>query len=66
MLEKITFPEHEYESVQNWLNKQGYCYTTRVFKEVGKYKVTPKKLKSASILKIWVCPMNLSGFPEAR
>ena len=39
MLEKITFPEHEYESVQNWLNKQGYCYTTRVFKEVGKYKV---------------------------
>ena len=39
MLEKITFPEHEYESVQNWLNKQGYCYTTRVYKEVGKYKV---------------------------
>ena len=39
MLEKIAFPEHEYESVQNWLNKQGYCYTTRVFKEVGKHKV---------------------------
>ena len=39
MLEKITFPEHEYESVQNWLNLQGYCYTTRVYKEVGKYKV---------------------------
>ena len=39
MLEKITFPEHEYESVQNWLNKQGYCYTTRVYKEVGKYKI---------------------------
>ena len=38
MLEKITFPEHEYESVQNWLNLQGYCYTTRVYKEVGKYK----------------------------
>ena len=35
MLEKITFPEHEYESVQNWLNKQGYYYTTRVYKEVG-------------------------------
>ena len=39
MLEKITFPEHEYESVQDWLDKQGYCYTTRVYKEVGKYKV---------------------------
>jgi len=39
MLDKITFPEHEYESVQNRLNKQGHCYTTRVYKEVGKYKV---------------------------
>ncbi len=39
MSDKITFPEHEYESVQNWLNRQGYCYTTRVYKEVGKYKV---------------------------
>ena len=38
MLEKITFPEHEYESVQNWLSKQGYCYTTRVYRETGKYK----------------------------
>ena len=38
MLKKITFPEHEYESVQKWLNKQGFCYTTRVYKEVGKYK----------------------------
>jgi hypothetical protein len=39
MLDKITFPELEYESVQNWLNRQGYCYTTRVYNEVGKYKV---------------------------
>ena len=39
MLDTITFPKHEYESVQSWLNKQGYCYTTRVYKEVGKYKV---------------------------
>ena len=39
MLEKISFPEHEYDSVKKWLDKQGFCYTTRVFKEVGKYKV---------------------------
>ncbi len=39
MLEKISFPEHEYESVQNYLDRLGYCYTTRVYKEVGKYKV---------------------------
>ena len=39
MFEEISFPEHEYESVQNYLNKLGYCYTTRVYKEVGKYKV---------------------------
>ena len=34
----MTFPEHEYGSVQKCLNKQGFCYTTRVYKEVGKYK----------------------------
>ena len=39
MLKKITFPEHEYDAVQKWLNEQGFCYTTRVYKEVGKYKV---------------------------
>ena len=39
MPKKITFPESEYEAVQKWLNKQGFCYTTRVYKEVGKYKV---------------------------
>ena len=39
MLEKISFPEHEYESIQNFLNELGYCYTTRVYKEIGKYKV---------------------------
>ena len=39
MLEIKTLPEHEYEAVQNRLNRQGYCYTTRVYKEVGKYKV---------------------------
>ncbi len=38
MLGKITFPAHEYESIQNYLNKLGYCYTTRVYKEIGKYK----------------------------
>ena len=39
MLEEISFPEHEYESIQNYLNNLGYCYTTRVYKEIGKYKV---------------------------
>ena len=39
MFEKITFPEHEYASIQNDLNRLGYCYTTRVYKETGKYKV---------------------------
>ena len=38
MMERITFPEHEYASVQEWLNKRGYCYTTRVYREAGKYK----------------------------
>jgi hypothetical protein len=30
MLEKLSFPEHEYESIQNYLNKLGYCYTTSI------------------------------------
>ena len=37
MLEKITFPEHEYESVQNWLNKQGY-YKAKLVKRVYERK----------------------------
>ncbi len=39
MPEIITFPEHEHASIQQYLNTHGYCYTTRVFKELGKYKV---------------------------
>ena len=39
MAEIITFPEREYDSIQNRLNIQGFCYTTRVYKEVGRYKV---------------------------
>ena len=39
MFDVISFPEHEYESIQNYLSKQGFCYTTRVYKEIGKYKV---------------------------
>lgn len=39
MFEEISFPEHEYASIQNDLLRRGYCYTTRVYKEVGKYKV---------------------------
>ena len=39
MFEEISFPEREYEAIQNNLNKLGYCYTTRVYKEIGKYKV---------------------------
>ena len=35
----ISFPEHEYESIRNYLNNLGYCYTTRVYKEMGRYKV---------------------------
>ena len=31
--------EYEYESIQDYLNRLGYCYTTRVYKEIGKYKV---------------------------
>ena len=38
MYKEISFPEHEYESIQNFLKNLGYCYTTRVYKEVGKYK----------------------------
>ena len=38
MLEKMSFPKHEYESIQNCLDKLGYCYTTRVYKEIGKYR----------------------------
>ena len=38
-MKKISFPENEYESIQNYLTKLGYCYTTRVYKEIGKYKV---------------------------
>jgi len=36
---KISFPKHEYEDIQNFLDEQGYCYTTRVYKETNKYKV---------------------------
>ena len=39
MLEEMSFPEHEYESIQHYLSQLGYCYTTRVYKEIGKYKV---------------------------
>lgn len=39
MHKAISFPEREYKSLQEYLNKLGYCYTTRVYKEVGKYKV---------------------------
>lgn len=39
MFKEISFPAHEYESVQNYLNRLGYCYTTRVYRETGKYRV---------------------------
>ena len=39
MFKEISFPKHEYESIQNYLNRLGYCYTTRVYKELGKYRV---------------------------
>ena len=39
MFDKISFPEHEYESIQKYLDELGYCYTTRLYTEVGKYKI---------------------------
>ncbi|MCL1787380.1 MAG: hypothetical protein FWG38_05285 [Defluviitaleaceae bacterium] len=39
MFIEMSFPEHEHEAIQNYLNELGYCYTTRTYKEVGKYKV---------------------------
>lgn len=42
MFNKISFPNHEYETVQKYLSELGFCYTTRVYKEVGKYKVGEK------------------------
>ena len=39
MFEKISFPKSEHKSIKNRLNTLGYCYTTRVSEEVGKYKV---------------------------
>ena len=39
MFEAISFPEHEYESIKSYLDILGYYYTTRVYKEIGKYKV---------------------------
>ena len=38
MFTEISFPKHEHEAIQNYLNELGYFYTTRVYKEVGKYK----------------------------
>jgi hypothetical protein len=35
----MSFPEHEYGAIQNYLDERGFCYTTRVYKEVDKYKV---------------------------
>ncbi len=31
MFEEISFPESEYESIQNYLDNLGYCYTIRVY-----------------------------------
>lgn len=39
MLEEMSFPEQEYASIQNYLDTLGYCYTTRVYRELGKYQV---------------------------
>ena len=34
----MTFPEGEYASIADRLNQGKPCYTTRMFKELGKYK----------------------------
>lgn len=38
----MTFPEEEHASIKGYLKSRGYCYTTRVFKEVDKYDVGKK------------------------
>jgi len=35
----MSFPAHEHGTIQKYLNERGYCYTTRVYKEIDKYKV---------------------------
>ena len=43
----MTFPEEEHESIKGYLrSERGYCYTTRVYKEMGKYIVGRKPLVS--------------------
>jgi len=37
--EVINFPTHEHETVQKFLDELGYCYTTRMYKEIDKYRV---------------------------
>ncbi|MCL2203991.1 MAG: hypothetical protein FWB88_08630 [Defluviitaleaceae bacterium] len=39
MFNEISFPKHEHKTIQNYLTEIGYCYTTRLYKETGKYKV---------------------------
>lgn len=34
----MTFPESEYSSINERLNQGRICYTTRVFKELSKYR----------------------------
>ncbi|MCL2019188.1 MAG: hypothetical protein FWG70_05440 [Oscillospiraceae bacterium] len=38
----MTFPENEHSSIIERLNQGKLCYTTRVFKELGKYKENVK------------------------
>lgn len=38
-LNLITFPKEEYESIRKDLDRNGYCYTTRVSNEIGKYAI---------------------------
>ena len=38
-IDKISFPKEEYQSIQKDLDRNGYCYTTRVSNEINKYKV---------------------------
>ena len=34
----MTFPEEEHSSISSRLNQGKLCYTTRVFKELGRYQ----------------------------
>lgn len=39
IIKEMSFPENEYDSIMERLDSGKICYTTRVLKEYGKYKL---------------------------